>query len=119
MVVTHDGRRYSASRRASPPRWHRRPTGDIVFRRSPDDGEGTTISIEILIDLLGERGYERLQAQRDRLQVQGELVGRWVSDSSGQRILQVRAGQHPLAELTDQNGDNRVDVMFVREADAN
>jgi hypothetical protein len=117
VVVTHRGSIYRSSpRRRAAPRWHRRPAGDIIFRRQPERDRRVTISVEILIDVLGERGYNRLLNQRRRAGLEGELAGRWVDGGrSAARVLQVRAGQSPLAELADRDGDGRVDVMFVWE----
>ena len=68
----------------------------------------------IRTDVLGERGYDRLLDQRRRAGLAGEPAGRWVDGGrSAAQVLQVRAGQSPLAELADRDG--RVDVMFVRE----
>jgi hypothetical protein len=73
------------------------------------------IHVEVIIDVLGRRGYRRLTKQRRRLGIQGRLTARWVStDRSGTHVLQVRAGRHPLAELVDRTGDGHVDAFYVR-----
>ena len=115
VVVTHRG----PVGRRSAPGWHRRPPEDVVVRRPPRERprheEEVRISVEVIIDVLGRRGYRRLEAQRRRLGIEGALTARWVSgDRSGTRVLQVRAGRHPLAELVDRTGDGRVDAFYVR-----
>lgn len=73
------------------------------------------IRVEVIVDVLGRRGYRRLTEQRRRLGIEGRLTARWVStDRSGARVLQVRAGRHPLAELVDRTGNGRVDAFYVR-----
>ena len=112
LVVTPSGK----TRGRTPRRWYRSPTEDIVFRRRPSREEGVRIDAEVIIDLLGERGYRQLQAQQKRLGVSGSLSGRWVSTGpSGGHVLQVRAGDHPLAELADHNRDLRVERLFFPE----
>ncbi len=111
VVVTHEGRIYGPPA----PRWHRRPAEDIVFRRPPRRDEGMSISVEILIDLLGRSGVRHLEAERRRLGLQGALSARWVSsDRTGERVLHVRAGEHPLAKLVDRTGDGRIEGLYVR-----
>ena len=115
VVVTHRG---PVSQRPSP-RWRHRPAGDLVFHRPPRPAprreEGVTLSVEILIDLLGRSGYRSLTEQKRRLDLEGALTGRWIpGDDSGTTVLQVRAGRQPLAELVDRTGDGRVDAFYVQ-----
>ncbi len=84
-----------------------------MFRRRPSREEGVRFGAEVLVDLLGARGYRQLQSRRKRLGVSGSLEGRWISTGpSGAHVLQVRAGKHPLAELADRTGDLRVEALF-------
>ncbi|PQJ35314.1 hypothetical protein BSZ35_12520 [Salinibacter sp. 10B] len=111
IVVNHRGRVY----RHRAPRWHRRPARDIVFRRRPHRDEGVSIRVEILIDILGRSGVRRLEAERRRLDLRGALTAQWVStDRTGERVLRVRAGGHPLAALVDRTGDGYVEDLYVR-----
>ena len=111
VVVNHRGRVY----RRHHHRWHRRPARDIVFRRRPHRDEGVSIRVEILIDILGRSGVRRLEAERRRVGLRGALTAQWVStDWSGERVLRVRAGDHPLAALVDRTGDGYVEDLYVR-----
>jgi len=41
------------------------------------------------------------------------LVGRWIPGTNAAYVLQVRAGDTPVAELTDYDGDRRVDAVLT------
>jgi hypothetical protein len=87
----------------------------MVFRRRPRRDEGVSISVEILIDLLGRSGVRRLEAERRRVDLRGALTAQWVSTNrTSERVLRVRAGRHPLAMLVDRTGDGYVEDLYVR-----
>lgn len=112
VVVTHRG----PVRPHHAPHWRARPDREVVFRRSPRR-EGVSIRVDILIDILGRRGVQRLEEHRRRLALDGTLSGRWVStDRSGGGVLQVRAGTAPLAELVDRTGDGHAETVYLRES---
>jgi hypothetical protein len=60
-----------------------------------------------LIDVLGDVVLGRLQRQAGGSPLVGRLIG------TDRRILQVRAGNRPLAELLDANGDGRTDRILL------
>lgn len=64
-----------------------------------------------LLDVLGDVVLGRLDA-RSRAVGGGALTGRWVEGRT--RVLQVRAGDAPLAELMDADRDGRIDRVLVR-----
>lgn len=89
------------------------PTG-VVFERRPRSG---TFGERVLEEILGRRVVAGLLSHRSDLGLGDELVGRWMvpDDRPRARVLQVRAGGVPLAELTDLNGDGRADVALLME----
>ncbi len=69
--------------------------------------------------LLGAEVYRRLrQAAWDR-GLDAPLRGRWldVGEAEGATALQLVAGAHPLAELTDLDGDRKVDAVLLMSPD--
>lgn len=66
-----------------------------------------------LARIVGPLTHRRLVAHRDRMGFRGTLHGRWIEPRGGGLVLQVRAGIHPLAELSDLNRDGRVDVTLL------
>ncbi|HEX6939790.1 MAG TPA: hypothetical protein VF158_10290 [Longimicrobiales bacterium] len=91
--------------------WRRVGWGDIVFgtvgRPGGSFGRGT------LIDILGDVVFGRLVDAGGRAGG-GALEGRWLrAGRHGGHALQVRVGARPLAELTDLDGDRRVDAVLL------
>lgn len=91
-------------------RWRRADLGDLLFRRAPwrdrailDRGD--------LGGLLGAAVLERLLDRSRRDRFRAPLTGRWFEES-GARVLQIRAGGRPLAELSDLDRDGVVDVLL-------
>ena len=64
-----------------------------------------------LRDLLGRRTTDRLKDHARRIDARGRLVGRWVEYGRRGRVLQVRAGGVPVAELIAFGRDRRVDIV--------
>jgi hypothetical protein len=95
-----------AARRAE--RWERRRVEDIIFRVPRRDRHRAVVERALLADILGPRRYRQLE----RVAV-GPLAARWVFPSRRVRVLQVRDRRGPIAELTDLNGDGRVDVFLT------
>lgn len=97
--------------------WNDRGTlGDIIFG-SPRDGRKDdrrgTVSQGGLADVLGDVVFGRLDSQRQRLGGTAPLEGRWLQPRDGAMVLQIRSGNVPVAELTDVNGDGRVDYALT------
>ena len=95
-------------------RWEDRGWDDIILgaprgreRKSETVGEGG------LLDVLGEVIFGRVDGERRRLGGSEPLSGRWLSPDGRSRVLQIRSGGIPVAELTDADGDGRVDVVLV------
>lgn len=90
-----------------PTRWEDVILGSPTPRRS-----GERMAEPTLADILGGVIMGRLAGHRDRIGASGDLSGRWLLEN-GARILQVRSGHTPLAELTDLDADGRADVVLL------
>lgn len=66
-----------------------------------------------LYGLVGERTYRRLERHAERIGAYGALNAIWVRLDRGARVLQVRAGRVPLAELVDHDRDPRVEEVWL------
>lgn len=84
---------------------------DVILGRT-DRRDRDRLDRRGLADILGSVILGRLDAQGRRVGG-GELSGRLVEGRT--RVLQVRAGDRPLAELLDVNRDGRVDRILLRE----
>ena len=96
--------------RASRGAWEDVRWEDVVFGPQPRTRD--RLDRGGLADVLGDVVLGRLDA-RGRQLGSGALNGRFVEGRT--RILQVRAGEVPVAELMDANGDGRVDRILVRQ----
>ena len=63
--------------------------------------------------ILGRPVFDRLR-RHSHWEDHADLRGRWIDAGRRGRALQVRAGDVPLAELSDLDGDRRVDAVLVR-----
>jgi len=99
--------------RAHDMRWERRYWDDVVFGRRWTRARGGYVDGGVLVDVVGRRVYGRLDIMRRRMGVRYALTGRWIRPRGGALVLQVRAGPMALAELSDVDGDGRVDVVLV------
>jgi hypothetical protein len=55
----------------------------------------------------------RLALQAITLGYDQPLVGFWVAEPEGPRILRVNSGDYEVAEFYDVDRDDRVDVLYV------
>lgn len=99
--------------RAHAYRWERQHWNDVYFgsrwyRTRPDYVDG-----RLLVDVLGRGAYARLDLMRQRMGARYALTGRWIRPDGRALVLQVRSGGTAIAELSDLNGDGRVDVVMV------
>ena len=103
-------RRYDDRRRdRRDDRWERRSIEDIIFGTPRDrDRRTRTVNRSVLDDILGRRAFTDLTSVAS-----GPLTGRWVYPDATSRVLQLRDSRGPLAEMTDFDGDNRVDLFLV------
>lgn len=94
-------------------RWDDRGWEDVILRapRGADRRSGV-LDRGGLIDILGDVVYGRLATEGSRLGTTAPLNGRWLR-ADGASILQIRSGSRPVAELTDLNGNGRVDAVLV------
>lgn len=95
-------------------RWDTRSWDDVILRapRGTDRRSGV-MNRGGLIDVLGDVVFGRLTAEGSRLGATGPLTGRWLETNSGAAVLQIRSGGIPLAELTDLDGNGRVDAVLI------
>lgn len=101
-------------RRRSGWHWERRPDLEDILLDEPRSEQfsqrsGNDMLGGVLDRVLG-RPLERLLA---RFGGHASAEGRWIEPRKGANVLQLRIGQQPLAELTDYNGDGRVDRALV------
>lgn len=92
--------------------WRRGGLGDIIFRgdRRHDDASLDRPALE---EILGGVILGRMLARSDVGDDAGRLTGRWLElEDRGARVLQLRAGDRPVAELTDLDQDGIVDVAL-------
>ncbi|MFW5952377.1 MAG: hypothetical protein ACOC3J_05060 [Gemmatimonadota bacterium] len=94
--------------------WRDRGWEDIILG-APRDRERRSgvVNRGGLIDILGDVVLGRLEGERRRIGGGAPLEGRWLQLSNGGRVLQVRSGALPIAELSDLDGDGRVDAALV------
>lgn len=94
--------------------WEDRGWEDIILRGPRDaDRRRGVLDRGGLADVLGGVIFGRLEGERRRLGGEEALTGRWMSPAGGARVLQVRSGSVPVAELTDLDGDGRIDAVLV------
>jgi hypothetical protein len=82
---------------------------DILFRHV-DSG---TLARSVLMDVLGDVVFDRLGLHAITLGYADPLTGVWLGQDTGPRVLQVTSGSIPIAEIVDNNRDNRADVLLV------
>lgn len=93
--------------------WDRRGGwGDIILRNRARYRHGGLIDRSGLVDILGDVILARLvrDARYDR---DDPVTGRWLSPYGRGSVLQVRSGTRPVAELSDVDGDGRVDAVLM------
>ncbi|HEX2079436.1 MAG TPA: hypothetical protein VHG08_17045 [Longimicrobium sp.] len=90
--------------------WSRGSIGDVIFRR-PDDR--TRLDRGGLIGVLGDIVFGRLALQAITLGYDQPLVGVWLAEPEGPRILRVNSGPYEVAELYDADRDGRAEILYV------
>jgi len=94
-------------------RWERHDWRDVVFAGVWYRARATVLEGRALRNAVGRATWARLERERRYLGGEHPLTGRWLRPRSGVLVLQVRSGPLAIAELTDLNGDGRVDVVLV------
>ncbi len=89
--------------------WSRGGIDDVTLRRPAQD----RLDRGGLIGVLGDVIFGRLAFQSVAMGYDQPLVGYWVAQPEGPRILRVHAGDYEVAELVDTNRDDRADVIYV------
>ncbi|MEO5589168.1 MAG: hypothetical protein ABIS03_06255 [Gemmatimonadaceae bacterium] len=73
----------------------------------------SSLGSDALMSVLGTNAFNRLALHAVTLGLLEPLVGRWVSQNTGPRMLMVNSGTPPVAGFEDVNRDNRVDKLLV------
>jgi hypothetical protein len=89
--------------------WSRGGIDDVTWRRPTQD----RLDRGGLIGVLGDIVFGRLAFQSMALGYDQPLVGYWVAQPEGPRILRVHSGDYEVAELVDSDYDDRADVIYV------
>ncbi len=73
----------------------------------------STLTRDALLSLLGPVAFNRLALHALTLGYTDPLTGIWRTDATGPNVLFVNSGQWPIAEVVDENRDQRPDLMLV------
>ena len=94
-----------------------RPSRVVVVRKRPRSvvSPRVVIGADVILDVLGAEVYANVEAWGRRSGYRGKPVGRWVPHHTRGWVLQVSQDGFPLAELIDENGDRRIDQVWVYE----
>jgi hypothetical protein len=94
-------------------RWDRQHWNDVVFGRQWYRTRSDNVDGRVLVNVVGRGAYGRLDLLRRHAGSRYALTGRWVRPGGGALVLQIRSGPTAIAELSDLDGDGRVDVVMV------
>lgn len=94
--------------------WQRASWPEVIFKEP--SREDRALDRGGLIDVLGDIVLGRVDERSRYLGLTDALAGRWVKTPDGGSVLQVKSGGVPVAELTDADGDGRVDGAILLEA---
>jgi hypothetical protein len=75
---------------------------------------GSPIDQSVLSRMFDAAFMTRLQNLRRSLGLNAPLNGSWMETTVGGRLLSIRAGSTPIAEISDRNRDGRADAMWLR-----
>ena len=90
--------------------WTQAGWGNVILRNPVPSNR--RVDQPTVRDILGSVVVDRLTAYSRQLGASGPIEGRTLTVGSAS-VLQLRAGGLPLAELTDRNGDGRVDLVLL------
>lgn len=94
--------------------WQRASWPEVIFKEPAR--EDRALDRRGLIDVVGDIVLGRVDERSRYLGLTDTLAGRWVKTPDGGAVLQVKSGAVPVAELTDADGDGRVDGTILLEA---
>jgi len=94
-------------------RWERQHWNDVRFDRRWYRTRLGLLDGRMLVGVVGRAAYGRLDVLRRHAGSRYALTGRWVRPGGGALVLQIRSGPTAIAELSDLNGDGRVDVVMA------
>lgn len=95
--------------------WLRVDLGGVIFGGGPRDGR---LGPDDLVETLGREAVGGILGRADAADRPGEVTGRWKQiEGADARVLQLRAGTTPLAELNDLDGDGEVDAALIYRED--
>jgi len=94
--------------------WSSAALSGATFRGKGKARRGDELDSGSIADVLGREVTKQIEGLARDLGLDGVINGRWAdTDDGGALVLQLRAGNEPLAELTDRNGDGKVDAALV------
>lgn len=96
------------------PVWRRGNWGNVRIFYPRRYRVGSMVSRAELIDILGLASFRRFETHARGLAPGAGLVGRWYQPAGlSVRVLQIRAGGMPIAELTDLDHDGVIDILLL------
>lgn len=84
--------------------------GDVILRPRTDSNDLTR---DVLAAVLGDIVFNRIAAHAITLGYTDPITGRWIGESTGPRVLLLNAGDRTVAEIVDNDRDDRADVLLV------
>lgn len=75
---------------------------------------GRPIDQAVLTALLDSQTMSRIQTVKSGLRLTAPLNASWLETTVGGRVLTIRAGSTPIAEISDRNRDGRADALWFR-----
>ena len=93
--------------------WDRRGWEDVILRSPRGDQKQGVVDQGGLLDILGDVVLRRLSGESRRIGGDGRLTGRWMRPAGAATVLQIQSRGLPVAELTDLDGDGRIDAILV------
>jgi hypothetical protein len=92
--------------------WQRAPWGDVRLSQPQRAGRGD-VGRAVLVDILGQGTYGRVDAHRRMLGLTDPLAGRWERQRDGTAVLRLHAGGIPVAEFIDRGTNGRAEVVRI------
>jgi hypothetical protein len=94
--------------------WSSTALSGAEFRGRDKARRGAELDAGSIDEILGNEIMKQLRGVARDLGLDGAINGRWAdTDDGGALVLQLRVGNEPLAELTDRNGNGKVDAALL------
>jgi hypothetical protein len=92
--------------------WQRAPWGEVRMN-NPQRAGRADVGRSVLVDILGQGAWGRVEAQRRALGLTDALIGRWTRENDGTAVLRLSAGGVPVAEFIDRGGNGLAEVVRI------